>query len=542
MKDSLNAVRDIQHPAFSRSIPSPGDSWLRRRTHIPKTASEKASPLHVKPVNKIDYDVLRELARGTGLEDRLDAMLRWNTTTEKYTGIIHQPYDEAPMSDVPFEFIQQLLEAGTIEETTKGDSIRYGSMFTVFEEAKNRQRIILWPKVVNALVDYESSFTLPGTETQARQIRDILWAVAFDLSASFFQCGLSPEVRRYFCVKTPHGVFRFTRMVMGFSPAAEIMHTILEVLAKRATLNSNTNGTVTTYIDNVRCGAQDFDTVSQWSKHFREACARVGVTLNIEDCNRPHQMGTFLGICFDYRASKVRLSDKAVRKLDHARARIHRPDLTFGDVFELFGLLFYASTILRHRIDYHTFKYYRKRAAAYSLHGDVNSSTSIWPCVVSPLQKWLSELIENKWTDPLRPVMTRTTLYTDASKTGFGAVLFSTDGGVHRFGGRWSPQESSRRIEELEAMAIERGLSYFAEQVTGRGLDLFIDNTSVRYCMRRGYSKSYNLDKRIKEIQDRLSALHIDDIVTVYVKSAENIADGLSRGTDPSQLPSVQGW
>lgn len=58
---------------------------------------------------------------------------------------------------------------------------------------------------------------------------------------------------------------------------------------------------------------------------------------------------------------------------------------------------------------------------------------------------------------------------------------FDIDGSVRQMGGKWSPVEAARRIEELEAMAVSRGLETFAPAIKGMGVDLHVDNTSVLY-------------------------------------------------------------
>ena len=268
-----------------------------------------------------------------------------------------------------------------------------------------------------------------------------------------------------------------------------------------------------------------------WGNRFRHVCRQAGITLNDEPGNTPHQFGTFLGVEFDYATGTCRLTAKSLSKLDHISTLL-QSNVTFDDIFELFGVLFFCSCVLRHRIPYHPFKFYRKRASAFNKHGNGQQATSIWPCVLQEIRDWISTLRTNNWTKPTRPVLERNVLYTDASLSGFGAILFDTDGGVHKLAGRWTPLEASRRIEELEAMAISRATIHFAPHLTSKGLDLNIDNTSVRGSLRKGYSRSYNLDTRIHEVQNAFLAHNIPDIKVTYVKSADNIADGLSRGSD----------
>jgi hypothetical protein len=334
-----SAGRDkTNHKSFA-NLPWPGRHHHHKST-VPQTPEEKASPLHVKPVTPMDYEAIRRLAKGTGYETKLEEMLSWNLSDTNYKGIAKQLLRDAPLSDIPTIFVQSLISADIVEPTSEADAMRYGSLFTVYERLKHRQRFILWPKHVNSNVEYSADFSLPGTDAQIKEIRDIVWAITFDLTASFYQCELAPEVRPYFCFRTKEGIFRFKRMVMGFSPAAEIMDTILRVISTRATIDAGVPGTPTTYIDNVRYGHSSKVNVMTWGTSFRRTCQHAGITLNVEPGNTPHQLGTFLGVEFDYAAGTCRLTAKSLSKLNHIATFLHS-NVTFDDIFELFGVLFF---------------------------------------------------------------------------------------------------------------------------------------------------------------------------------------------------------
>jgi hypothetical protein len=72
-------------------------------------------------------------------------------------------------------------------------------------------------------------------------------------------------------------------------------------------------------------------------------------------------------------------------------------------------------------------------------------------------------------------------LFTDASRSGWGAVRFGSDGKVTAAGGEWSPAESSAIIAELEAKALRRGLETLVVDMT-RPIMVFIDNTTLQHC------------------------------------------------------------
>ena len=84
-----------------------------------------------------------------------------------------------------------------------------------------------------------------------------------------------------------------------------------------------------------------------------------------------------------------------------------------------------------------------------------------------------------------RTAITPATLYTDASKTGYGAVLF-INGKVYVSGAAWTGTDVGAHINLLEAEALSRALAKFKDVLAGSLLRIKIDNTSVIGAMERG--------------------------------------------------------
>eukprot|EP00760_Papus_ankaliazontas_P022544 PhM_4_TR18876/c1_g1_i2/m.48214 len=298
-----------------KHVPWPGSSNLIRKTTLPSSAYERSSPLHAKQVPPLDYDVVLQFAKVSGSDHVVESLLRWNLDGSRYD-VCHNDVSVSTISsDITESCIASLQAANIITPVNEQDVLVWGHLFTVYEPAKHRRRLILWPRALNDDIDYVSCFTLPSTRTQVQMTRAMTWAVAFDLSASFYQCRLSKDVQRYFGFKSKNGCFVFTRMVMGFSPAAEIMHAILSVLAQEASRRAAVEGQTTIYIDNVRFGSTSCDAVSRWAVAFKEVCSEARVTLNAEPENAPHQVGIFLGVQYDYAGSLARLTHKTLGKL-----------------------------------------------------------------------------------------------------------------------------------------------------------------------------------------------------------------------------------
>ena len=121
------------------------------------------------------------------------------------------------------------------------------------------------------------------------------------------------------------------------------------------------------------------------------------------------------------------------------------------------------------------------------------------------------------------------TMYTDACKQGWGAVIFTTEGDVLTIGAQWTSMHASRTINELEAQAVFNAVTHFWPQLRGKPLQLYVDNTSVIGALNKGYSPSFNLNKQILKACNALQSI---PVTIRYIHTSINPADAPSR--DPT--------
>jgi hypothetical protein len=154
------------------------------------------------------------------------------------------------------------------------------------------------------------------------------------------------------------------------------------------------------------------------------------------------------------------------------------------------------------------------------------------PSVQALLRDWravsLTTLAIPKRTPKAKKVLT---LFSDASEKGWGALVVDDGGSViGSYGQRWTAKEATRHINVLEAEALLLAVEKFAPSMADvKELVVRVDNTSVMFSTAKGSSRSEDLVPWIAKVS---AALKKPDVpVTIgYVKSAENPADGLSRG------------
>ena len=124
------------------------------------------------------------------------------------------------------------------------------------------------------------------------------------------------------------------------------------------------------------------------------------------------------------------------------------------------------------------------------------------------------------------------TLWTDASGYGYGAVLFHRlSGHIAWHAGPWSDEEKLLHINVLEMMALQRASDFFADQIGSSPVLIMIDNTSVKFSIRKRFSPSLPLNVALQKCAASLRKIRITEIR--YVASANNLADIPSRGGVP---------
>ena len=485
----------------------------------------------------MDLCAVQTLARGHILEKQLEHNLKWLTDVRMYSNVPKQDLERARPSTLPMTHILQMEESKFVERTTIDEVKAYGNLFGVFEQPKPN-----WPKGrirpvfddfhVNEHTDYSEDTDAMDVNSTAEQIKALRpgdHASAFDMTSSFHQMNLSPEVRAYHCFRASDGSWwRYMVEPMGHGPASCIMDTVMKILATARM--KNPPRVTQTFVDNVRfVDNVQTDTVQDSSAQFLRNCAFVKCTLNDEPLNKIHTQGVWCGVFNNYTTAEVRLPQRGLDKLE--KLPEYRAGMSVADLFERMGYIFFASFVLQTRLDRHymLMKYYRRVAARFS-RGEVTLETNLdpWSSTYRHMHTVTAYLKQNTdvchFSAPKSPV----TMFTDASDKGWGATLF-TQGRMFSFGAVFSNKEAKRHINEKESMAIVLALEHFASLLHGRDIILKIDNTSVIGALRKGYSPSFRMNSRVTEALDALHDREGATFAFEYVPSKDNLADFPSR-------------
>ncbi|KAF8275402.1 hypothetical protein TcBrA4_0138350 [Trypanosoma cruzi] len=89
-------------------------------------------------------------------------------------------------------------------------------------------------------------------------------------------------------------------------------------------------------------------------------------------------------------------------------------------------------------------------------------------------------------------------------------------------------EEEAFFIMQAEARAVRLALSAFPA-VLPSTMDVWVDNTSLQEAVNKGSSKSHAMTWELRRIYEFVDSRGVQ-VSFAYVRSAENPADGISRG------------
>jgi hypothetical protein len=129
------------------------------------------------------------------------------------------------------------------------------------------------------------------------------------------------------------------------------------------------------------------------------------------------------------------------------------------------------------------------------------------------------------------------TLYTDASDTGWGVVVFYVQDGTE------TQAESQESINVRELRALRIGLRILVDVFNASAkspivVSAFIDNTSALQWYKKGHSRSFVANGVLNDCQREFDRVVVIRFLQ-YVASAANFADAPSRRTYPDNCVAV---
>jgi hypothetical protein len=412
--------------------------------------------------------------------------------------------------------------------------------FSTNERTKGRRRAIDWPKLHNTMYQDCVSFHLPPPREVARNTTKGAFAVVLDFTA-FYQAFPVTEAistllafrtvdnKYYACTVAPTGQRQMPALAQIVT--ATLQNIAIQQLAAKDVVVGDA------YIDNTRFIGDDKGLLMAIAEKFLHLCFHCGITINDVYTKNDIKIQTqyeYLGMAMDHRPATptVRLAAKSIDKLTQWQTRVIQSDVfSHEELQSVTSLLMWCSTVLRIPLAsyYYLLKYVRMSARNCFYHERaIDTPHQLWSLAINQLRTWLQLCLANSPVVHNATPHPDTHLFTDASDNGWGAFLVRSNGTTTGYGALWTDQEKEDHINELELLALLRGIAFFEEELNNCSVHFYVDNTTCLHASLRGYSPSFHINKRVSELIEKLRNANILCVIS-YIRSEHNPADAYSR-------------
>jgi hypothetical protein len=348
-----------------------------------------------------------------------------------------------------------------------------------------------------------------------------------DLKVGFWQIQLSHAASLNFCFSDTNGrCFRMLRLPMGHSCSVDIQEIVTGAISgSRMYCKPNTSlpGPIPDiWVDGARW-AGSLDQLNTIAQQVDARAQDLGATW--KELTPPTKSYDFIGVHFDHSSSSVRVSDKTATKIPSACPSSISP----RELEKLVGRLLFAGSVAALPIARYYLAIKWCRRIFNRANASLDWSSPVYPTrsVTKLITSWCEDATRSRtWHKPTAGGISY--LFTDATPTGWGAVLVTPNNAVFATGGLFNSKFAS--INSTECEAVRLGVeSFFTTIKTSSTLRVVVDNTSTSSDLVSGKSNSVELATSVAKTVDALQALNGVRVSLSYVKSQENPADLPSR-------------
>ncbi len=482
----------------------------------PETSLERLVPLVEfltawKLLPNISHWVLQTIRKGY--------QIQFGSRPPRFIGVLST--EVAPQQVLAMEQeIKALLEKEAIEYVPHSNrETGFYSRYFIVPKKDGGLRPILDLRVLNVSV-LKLKFKMLTLRQIVSQIRSEDWFVTIDLKDAYFHISILPYHRR-FAFGGKAYQYRVLPFGLALSPRTftKCVDAALVPLRLQGIRIMN-------YIDNWLILAQSHQLAVRHRDVVLAHMEKLGLRLNAKkSVLSPLQRTTFLGVIWDSTSMQARLSPARIESILSAVKRIRLgQSLTVRQFQRLLGLMAAASNVIPVGLLHMRPLQWWLRTKGFSLRGNPFHMIKVTRRCLRALVMW-----KKPWFLSQGPMLgascRRKTLTTDASLTGWGAILEGRSGQ-----GLWKDHHLSWHINHLEMLAVFLALKNFLADLRGHHVLVRSDNTSVvSYINHQGGVRSRPLCKLACQIllwsQGKLLSLR-----ATYIPGVHNIgADILSR-------------
>ena len=441
-------------------------------------------------------------------------------------------------------------------EAAHDSACLYVNLFSTVETRSiERRRVISWPASFNvAEKKLTESLALEHSRvvfSKASEVRDRgvtnFYAASLDFTKFYQQFELT--VKRFWAFVYRRRVYTLNSIPTGavLPPlfAQALSRTLLALAVRSANVEAHVRHDCC--IDNLRLCSDNLHALWAAWHELIALCSHLGATIG--ESNPPPMTAptpyTYLGMLFSIidDVPQVELSSRSKTKMMKAASIVSSTTpVTVVDAIALFGQTVWATIVTGTPLGelYHVIKFIRRIQRR-----KMNDLVSIWPSIRKRWSEALVKMTSLRFKSGFRKPNAHVTMFTDASLSGWGVVIFNYgDCPIRIFAGKWSETEKRESINVLELRALRIGVRILAsikspDEVLS--VQIFIDNTSAMSWVKRKRAARYSTNQLALEVDDIMKQHLIQLSSICYIESARNFADKPSRRFEtnpPGQLPS----
>ena len=430
--------------------------------------------------------------------------------------------------------INSLLNMGVIYEYLGTGKSYFSNIFLVFRDSSTSPtRPIINLKKFNKNVVKEK-FKMIGWKDVVSMLSPSSFVTSIDISKAFFHIPININDQKYFAFSFENKTYRYERMPFGYKLAPYIFNRIMG--ACLAYIRELLECTILHYLDDILIINDSYEESVNQSKRIVEELKKFGWSVNVKKSNLiPANKFDYLGINFDVINQSVfpsinnfkSIGEKALKFINSKEGSLRQLESLVGSANFISQFIFEGRFHL-HPIINNMLKNFKFQQRDLVKHLDQE--------MLEALQIWTSPSNFNRRNFPL--CIKEITLATDASLTGWGAIL-QIDNSIRSTQGAWSIAERRFHINQLELLAVQRGLDHFYPDLKNSQVHILSDNiTTIATLKRMGSHKFMTRLQIAKEILDLLLKHNIH-ISLSHIRGKDNIlADDLSRSaqTIPTEM------
>ncbi|MGL5405375.1 MAG: reverse transcriptase domain-containing protein [Propionibacteriaceae bacterium] len=397
----------------------------------------------------------------------------------------------------------------------------YNRLFVV-PKSSGGWRPVLDVSALNLHVQ-KTKFHMETTRSVLESIRQGDWMVSLDMQDAYFHIPIHRESRKYLRFMFEGKVFQFRALCFGLATAPQVFTRVLSPIGSWLHI---LGVRISLYLDDWLLRSESESRCMKDLGTTLDLARKLGILVNKQKSQLvPSQSILYLGMILNAQVFRAFLSPKRVQGcLETVQEFLDKKVSSANQWMRLLGKLTSVEKFVTlGRLHMRPLQFFLRASWCRKTQPD-SITFPVTDQIKEDLRWWLSRARLEEGLD-LRPILPNLQFFSDASDTGWGALL-----GNQRTSGAWSEKEKKFHINVKELLAIFLGLRQFRSLVEGRVVAVHSDNsTALSYVRKQGGTQSFSLYEVAKDLLLWSNEAKVQ-LVPRFVPGKMNVlADELSR-------------